>query len=47
MSGAEVWMAKKRYGSNVVLWWTTSTPVKKTDVTFKNLHKALTPLMAK
>ncbi len=47
MSGAEVWMAKKRYGSNVVLWWTTSTPAKKTDVTFKNLHKALTPLMAK
>ena len=44
MSGTEVWMAKKRYGPNVVLWWTTSLPVKKTDRTFQTLHKALLPL---
>jgi hypothetical protein len=42
--GDEVWMAKKRYGTNVVLWWTSTKPVKKTDATFKNLHKALLPI---
>lgn len=36
------WMAKKRYGGNVVLWWIGSKPVKKTDKTFKRLHTALT-----
>ena len=35
------WMAKKRYGENVVLWWIGSKPVKKTDKTFKRLHAAL------
>jgi hypothetical protein len=44
MTGTEIWMAKKRYGSNVVLWWTTTTPVRKTDRTFTTLHKALLPL---
>ena len=40
--GDQYWMAKKRYGQNVVLWWIGSTPVKKTDKTFKRLHAALT-----
>jgi hypothetical protein len=40
--GDHFWMAKKRYGSNVVLWWIGSNPVKKTDATFKRLHKTLT-----
>ena len=44
MTGTEVWMAKRPYGANVVLWWTTSSPVKKTDRTWTMLHKALTPL---
>ncbi len=41
IQGADVWLAKHKYGSNVVLWWTTPTPTKKTDRTFKTLHKAL------
>jgi hypothetical protein len=39
--GDKYWMAKKRYGANVVLWWIGSKPVKKTDKTFKRLHAAL------
>jgi hypothetical protein len=35
------WLAKKRYGENVVLWWIGSKPVKKTDKTFKRLHTTL------
>jgi hypothetical protein len=40
--GDHYWMAKRRYGANVVLWWIGSNPVKKTDRTFKLLHKTLT-----
>jgi hypothetical protein len=40
--GDRFWMAKKRYGGNVVLSWIGSKPVKKTDKTFKRLHLALT-----
>jgi hypothetical protein len=40
--GDHFWMAKKRYGSNVVLWWIGSNPVKKTDASFKRLHRTLT-----
>ena len=40
--GDPYWMAKRQYGSNVVLWWIGSKPVKKTDVTFKRLHTTLT-----
>lgn len=36
------WLAKRRYGENVVLWWIGSKPVKKTDRTFKRLHAAFT-----
>jgi hypothetical protein len=39
--GDRYWLAKKRYGSNVVLWWTTTSEAKKTDATFKRLHAAL------
>jgi hypothetical protein len=35
-------MAKRPYGANVVLWWTSATPAKKTDRTWTALHKALT-----
>ena len=42
MTGTSVWTAKRPYGSNVVIWWTTTTPVKKTDRTWTTLHKALT-----
>jgi len=40
--GDRYWLAKRRYGRNVVVWWFGSTPVKKTDATFRRLHAALT-----
>jgi hypothetical protein len=40
--GDVYWLAKRRYGANVVLWWIGSKPVKKTDLTWKRLHTALT-----
>jgi hypothetical protein len=40
--GDKYWQAKRRYGQNVVLAWIGSTPVKKTDATWKRLHAALT-----
>jgi hypothetical protein len=40
--GDKYWLAKKQYGDNVVLWWFTSSTVKKTDKTFKRLHTTLT-----
>jgi hypothetical protein len=39
--GDEIWMAKRPYGSNVVLWWSTTSPVRKTDRTWTTLHRAL------
>jgi hypothetical protein len=42
LTGQTGWMAKRPYGANVVLWWTSATPVKKTDRTWTTLHKALT-----
>jgi hypothetical protein len=39
--GDQYWLAKKRYGANVVLWWTSEGPTKKIDKTFKRLHAAL------
>ncbi len=42
LRGERYWLAKRRYGANVVLWWIGSTPVRKTDASFQRLHKALT-----
>jgi len=44
--GDEYWLAKRRYGENVVLWWIGSKAVKKTDKTFKRLHTTLTKAVA-
>ena len=41
LHGDPYWMAKRRYGSNVVLTWIGSSPVKKTDASWMRLHKAL------
>jgi hypothetical protein len=41
LGGGLTWTAKHVYGSNVVLWWTTSQDVKKTDRTYAKLHTAL------
>ena len=40
--GTTYWMAKRRYGQNVVLAWTNASGQKKTDATWKRLHGALT-----
>ena len=42
MYGDRYWLAKRRYGVNVVLWWIGATPVKKTDASFRRMHAALT-----
>jgi hypothetical protein len=41
LHGDRYWLAKKRYGTNVVLWWYGETSVRKIDKTFKRLHAAL------
>jgi hypothetical protein len=41
MTGQSVWLAKHLYGANVVLWWTSTNPARKTDRTYATLHKAL------
>jgi hypothetical protein len=40
--GDQFWQAKRRYGQNVVLKWTSTSGAKKTDATWKRLHTALT-----
>jgi hypothetical protein len=44
-SGDHYWLAKKRYGTNVILWWIGSS--QKTDATFTRLHRALTRIVAR
>jgi hypothetical protein len=41
IGGDRYWLAKRRYGANVVLWWIGSQPVRKTDATWARLHRAL------
>lgn len=40
LDGQVYWLAKKRYGSNLVLWWFGSAE-QKTDKAFANLHAIL------
>jgi hypothetical protein len=40
LSGTRYWLAKKRYGANLVLWW-YGPAVKKTDATFARLNGVL------
>jgi hypothetical protein len=42
MSGEPYWLAKKRYGSNVVLWWYGSD--RHVDAAFRRLHRPLIAL---
>jgi hypothetical protein len=44
--GDRYWLAKRRYGHNVVLWWIGNRPVRKTDATWTRLHRALTKATA-
>jgi hypothetical protein len=39
--GDRFWLAKRRYGANVVLWWIGAKPVRKTDASWTRLHRAL------
>jgi hypothetical protein len=41
LQGTPFWMAKRQYGTNVVVQWIGSQPVKKTDASWKRLHTAL------
>jgi hypothetical protein len=47
MTGQQVWLAKHLYGANVVLWWTSTNPAKRTDRTYATLHKALKGIAGK
>jgi hypothetical protein len=40
--GDKYWQAKRQYSQNVVVKWTTTSAVRKTDATWKRLHTALT-----
>jgi hypothetical protein len=42
LDGTAYWMAKKRYGANVVLWWFGAR--QKVDPPFTRLHRALRSL---
>lgn len=42
MTGSAIWTARRPYGANVVVSWTTTSAVRKTDRTWTTLHKALT-----
>ena len=42
LQGVSYWQAKRRYGQNVVVKWIGPTGAKKTDASWKRLHKALT-----
>lgn len=45
LDGQAYWLAKKRYGANLVLWW-YGPAVKKTDRAFANLNAILLRLAA-
>jgi hypothetical protein len=40
LQGRRYWLAKKRYGANVVLWW-FGTKERRPDATFRRLDRAL------
>ncbi len=42
LQGVSYWQAKRRYGQNVVVKWVGPSGAKKTDASWKRLHKALT-----
>jgi len=44
LQGDHYWLAKKRYGANLVLWWYGTA--QHVDATFKRLHKALMAMTA-
>ncbi len=44
LRGEPYWLAKRRYGANVVLSWIGATGAKKTDASFRRLHKPLTAI---
>ena len=42
LQGTVYWLAKRRYGQNVVVKWIGLAATQKTDASWKRLHKALT-----
>lgn len=45
LGGTTRWLAKKRYGANLVLWRITAAP--KVDASFRRLHKVLSAKVAR
>jgi hypothetical protein len=43
LGGQHYWLAKKRYGANIVLTWIGARDERKTDPSFTRLHRALLP----
>jgi hypothetical protein len=44
LTGGSYWLAKKRYGADVVLWWYGSE--RHVDTTFRRLHRPLSAILA-
>jgi len=44
IAGDQYWLAKKRYGSNLVIWWYGTA--QKVDARFTRLHRALLAIAA-
>ncbi|HJU48128.1 MAG TPA: hypothetical protein VJ689_08350, partial [Gaiellaceae bacterium] len=42
LRGEKYWLAKRRYGANVVLWWIGASAAQRTDAAFRRLHGPLT-----
>lgn len=47
LRGEPYWLAKRRYGSNVVLWWIGTSAKRQTDASFRRLHRPLTAITAR
>jgi hypothetical protein len=43
LRGEHYWLAKKRYGANIVLTWIGTRDARKTEPSFTRLHRALLP----
>jgi hypothetical protein len=43
LTGEHYWLAKKRYGANIVLTWIGTRDARKTEPSFTRLHRVLLP----
>lgn len=47
LRGERYWLAKRRYGANVVLWWIGTADRRQTDASFRRLHRPLTAVVGR